>query len=128
VTYEMNTTVTFDSSAWIEYFAGTKKGEQVKKYLNDPVNILTPSLCLMEIKNKYMREGHKYKDRIEYICTLSTIIDITKEIVLQGAEVKQTHGLYTVDALIYATSQLHTSILLTGDHHFKFLRNVELLE
>lgn len=120
--------VTFDSSAWIEYFAGTSKGKNVKKYLDKNANIFTPSICLMEIKNKYLREGHKYKDRIEFICNISSIIDITREIALNGAEIKNKHGLYTVDAVIYAASQLNKSILLTGDHHFEKLKKVEILE
>ena len=124
----MNTTVTFDSSAWIEYFAGTKKGEKGKKYIDGNSNILTPSICLMEIKNKYIREGHKHKERIEYISMISSIIDITKGIALKGAEIKNRHGLYTVDAVIYAASESKKSILLTGDHHFKNLKNVEILE
>lgn len=124
----MNTIVTFDSSAWIEYFAGTSKGKKVKKYIDENANIFTPSICLMEIKNKYIREGHKYQERIEYICNISSVIDITKEIALQAADIKNKFDLYTVDALIYAASESKKSILLTGDHHFKNLKNVEILE
>lgn len=123
----MNMIVTFDSSAWIEYFAGSSKGEKAKKYIDENANIFTPSICLMELKNKYIREGHKYQDRIEFICNISTIIDITREVALMGAEIKNKHDLYTVDAVIYAASQLKKSTLLTGDHHFKGLSNVELL-
>lgn len=119
--------VTFDSSAWIEYFAGSSKGKNVKKYIDENANIFTPSICLMEIKNKYIREGHKFQSRIEFICNISTIVDITKEVALMGAEIKNKHNLYTVDAVIYATSQLKKSTLLTGDHHFKALHSVELL-
>lgn len=121
-------TVTFDSSAWIEYFAGTKKGEKVKRYLDRNANIFTPSICLMEIKNKYLREGHKYEDRIDYISTISSIIDINKEIALKGAEIKNKHDLYTVDAVIYAASKFMKSILITKDHHFQKLKNVIILE
>ena len=81
----------------------------------------------MEIKNKYLREGHTYEDRIDYISTISSIIDITKEIALKGAEIKNTHGLYTVDAVIYAASQSIKSTLITGDHHFEKLKDVEIL-
>jgi len=119
--------VTFDSSAWIEYFAGSTKGKKVKKYIDENANILTPSICLMEIKNKYIREGHKFQNRIEFICNISTIVDITEEVALMGAEIKNKYNLYTVDATIYAASQLKKSILLTGDHHFESLSNVELL-
>jgi predicted nucleic acid-binding protein len=120
--------VTFDSSAWIEYFAGTAKGEKVKKYIDEKANIFTPSICLMEIKNKYIREGHKYQDRIEFICNISSIVDITKEIAIKGADIKNRFKLYTVDAIIYAISENKKSILLTGDHHFEKIKNVEILE
>jgi predicted nucleic acid-binding protein len=123
----MNTTVTFDSSAWIEFFAGTKKGEKVKRYIDEKYHISTASICLLEIKNKYLREGHTYEDRIDYISTMSSIIDITKEIALKGAEIKNTYGLYTVDAVIYAASLSNRSTLITGDHHFEKLKDVEIL-
>ena len=119
--------VIFDSSAWIEYFAGSKKGKIAKEFLDKNENIFTPSICLMEIKNKYIQERHEFEDRIDFICNASTIIDINKEIALKGAEIKQKYKLYTVDALIYAAAQLQKAILLTGDHHFKDLKNVKLI-
>jgi predicted nucleic acid-binding protein len=112
----------------VEYFAGTPKGEKVKKYIDENSNMFTPSICLMEIKNKYLREGHKYQDRIEFICNTSSIIDITKEISIKGADIKNSFKLYTVDAIIYAASESKKSILLTGDHHFKNLKNVKILD
>jgi predicted nucleic acid-binding protein len=123
----MNTTVTFDSGAWIEYFAGTLKGKNVKKYIDENTNIFTPSICLLEIKNKYMREGHKYQDQIEFICNISSTIDLSKEIALKGADIKFQFNLYTIDAIVYASAQIKKSTLLTTDHHFKDLKNVELL-
>ena len=123
----MNMTVTFDSSAWIEYFAGSKKGKNVKKIVDSAENIITPSICLMEIKNKYLRDGHEFQDRIDFICSISLIIDIDKDIAVKGADIKNIHKLYTVDALIYSAAQLQKSTLLTGDSHFKDLKDVELL-
>ena len=120
-------TAIFDSSAWIEYFAGSKKGKIVKEFLDKNENIFTPAICLMEIKNKYIREGYEFKDRIDFICNVSTIIDINKDIALEGAEIKQKYKLYTVDALIYTASQLQKATLLTSDHHFKDFKNVKLL-
>lgn len=123
----MSMTVTFDSSAWIEYFAGTLKGRIVKSYIDKNVNILTPSICLMEIKNKYMREGHRFQEQIEFISNISSIIDISKEIALKGADIKKQFNLYSIDAIVYASSQIKKSILLTGDHHFKNLKGIEIL-
>lgn len=120
-------TVTFDSSAWIEYFAGSEKGNSVNQVLESKEPILTPSVCLFEIKNKYLQEGKEFQQRIDFICTNSRIIDIDTEIALLGAEVKKKHKLYTIDAIIYATAQQYKSKLLTGDRHFQELKNVELL-
>ena len=120
-------TVIFDSSAWIEYFAGSKKGKKVKEFLDKNENVHTLSVCLMEIKNKYIREGHEFENQINFICSISSIIDINREIALKGAEIKQKYKLYTVDALIYSASQLQKATLLTGDHHFKDLKNVKML-
>jgi predicted nucleic acid-binding protein len=75
----------------------------------------------------YIYEGHKFQDRVDFICDVSTIIDIDKDIALKGAEIKQKYKLYTVDAFIYAASQLKKAMLLTDDHHFKDLKNVKLL-
>jgi len=120
-------TVTFDSSAWIEYFAGAKKGKIIKKIVDGIENIATPSICLMEIKNKYLRDGHEFQDRIDFICSRSLIINIDKDIAMNGADIKNIHKLYTVDSLIYSAAQLQKSTLLTGDSHFKDLKGVELL-
>ena len=124
----MSTTVTFDSSAWIEYFAGTSKGKTLKKYIDENVNILTPSICLMEIKDKYIREGHKFQEQIEFICNISSIVDITKEISLKAADFQNQFDLYSIDAIIYALSQIKKSSLLTCEQDFMGLKNIELLK
>ena len=119
--------VTFDSSAWIEYFSGSKKGKIVKQILEGKDHVFTPSICLMEIKNKYLQEGQKFQDRIDFICKNSSIIDIDQEVALTAADIKNTYKLCTVDALVYTIAQRQKSTLLTGDAHFKDLENVKLL-
>jgi predicted nucleic acid-binding protein len=49
------------------------------------------------------------------------------EIPLKGAKIKDTYGLCTVDAVIYAAAQSIKSTLITGDHHFEKLKDVEIL-
>ena len=119
--------VTFDSSAWIEYFTGSEKGRVAKEIIDELETIFSPSICLMEIKNKYLREKRKFKSRIDFICIKSQVVDINKETALEAAEIKNRHNLYSVDALIYAVSQRKKSTLLTGDYHFKGLKNVKIL-
>ena len=124
----MNMTVTFDSSAWIEYFSGSKLGQLVKEYIDKQETIYTPSIALLEIKNKYQRENRKWKSRIDFIYEQSSIIDLDYKIALLGADMKKDHGLYSIDAIIYASARSIKSKLLTKDRHFKGLINVIILE
>ena len=120
-------TVTFESSAWIEYFAGSKPGLDVREFVSSNEIIYTPSIDLLEIKNKYLMENKKWKKRIEFICDRSLIIDLNTEISLLAAEFKKKFNLYSIDAIIYATAQIMKSTLLTKDNHFKNLKDVIIL-
>jgi predicted nucleic acid-binding protein len=121
-------TVTFDSSAWIEYFAGSKIGLNVKELVDSMEIIYTPSIGLMEIKNKYQREKKQWKSRIDFISDRSLIIDIDTEIALQAADIKNKYGLYSLDAIMYSSAQQMKSKLLTKDTHFKNLKDVIMLK
>ena len=119
--------VTFDSSAWIEYFSGSKLGLDAKEFVNGNEIIYTPSIDLLEIKNKYLMENKKWRKRIEFICDRSLIIDLNSEISLLAADFKKKFSLYSIDAVIYATAQIMKSTLLTKDNHFKNLKDVIML-
>lgn len=120
--------VTFDSSAWIEYFSGSDLGFQVKKYVDTMEIIYTPAIDLHEIKSKYIKENKKWKNRIEFICERSLLVDINSEIALLAADMKTKYGLYSIDALIYASAQMMKSKLLTKDNYFRNLKDVILME
>ena len=124
----MNMTVTFDTSAWVEYFAGTDLGRKVKKYIDSMETIYTPTIDLLEIKNKYEREKKKWKNRIDFMCERSTIVDIDRRIALLAADMKKDFGLYSIDAIIYATAKSKKSKLLTKDGHFADLTDVIMLK
>lgn len=121
-------TVTFDSSAWIEYFAGSRAGLKVRKFLGNNEIVYTPSIDLLEIKHKYLKENKKWKKRIDFICDRSLIIDLNSEISLLAADFKTKFNLYSIDALIYASAQIMKSTLLTKDNHFRNLKDVFMLE
>lgn len=47
-----------DSNGWIEYFKGSEYGKMAKKYI-DGCNCATPTIVLVELSDKYQREGGK---------------------------------------------------------------------
>jgi len=116
-----------DSFAWIEYFRGSKRGEKVRDYVEGSEPLYTPSICLTEIKSRYLRDGKDPTTRLKLIVDRSFIIPLDSDIALLAADVKHKHGLHTVDAVIYATAKRKNLILVTGDQHFKGLSNVEII-
>lgn len=119
--------IVFDSYAWLEFFSGSIKGKIVAKYVESREEILTPSICLAEIKRKYIKEKKDFSSRIKFILMRSKIIPIDFKIALLGAEISEKFKLYMIDALVYASANFVESRLLTGDQHFKDIENVEML-
>ncbi|MBS3057068.1 MAG: type II toxin-antitoxin system VapC family toxin [Candidatus Diapherotrites archaeon] len=119
--------IVFDTYAWIEYFAGSKKGVKVKEIVESTEQIVTPAIVLAEIKSSYLKEGKDFASRISFISGRSSIAALNKEISLLAAELKHKHRLYLVDAIVYATAQSMNAKLLTGDLHFKDLELIEFL-
>jgi len=116
-----------DSFAWIEYFMGSKRGAKVRDYIEGYEPLYTPSICLTEIKSRYLREQKDPTTRINLITERSFITSINKEPALLAADIKQKHRLHTIDAIIYAVAQHKNLTLVTGDQHFKNLPNVEMI-
>ncbi len=116
-----------DSFAWIEYFMGSRKGAKVRKYVEGNEPVYTPSICLTEIKSRYLRDGKDPKTRMDLIVERSFIIPLDIEIALLAADMKQKHKLHMIDAIIYATSQHKNLTLVTGDKHFKGMPDVEII-
>jgi len=116
-----------DSFAWIEYFMGSRRGLKVKDYIEGNEPLYIPSICLTEVKSRYLKEGRDPTARINTITERSLIVPLSIEIALLAADVKQRYRLHTIDAIVYATSQHRNLTLVTGDQHFKDLPNVEMI-
>jgi predicted nucleic acid-binding protein len=116
-----------DSFAWIEYFMGSKRGAKVRAYVEGNEPIYTASICLTEIKSRYLRDKKNPTTRMKLITERSFIVALDKEVALLAADIKQKHKLHTIDAIIYATAQHKGLTLVTGDQHFKGIPNVEMI-
>ena len=120
--------IVFDSYAWVEYFAGSEKGKVVKKIIESQEEILTPAICIGEIKRKYLKENKEHNSRIDFIIKRSKIIKIDFNIASKAASLCHENNLYMIDALVYASALQVNSELLTGDQHLKKLEKIKFLE
>ena len=118
---------TFDSWAWVEYFRGSRAGEKVKELLESKDVLFTPSVCLAEIKAKYLGEKRDPTDRLRFIKSRTSIVEIDAAVAEAAADLKLQHGLHMVDAIVLACAQASRSELVTGDRHFRGVPGVVML-
>ena len=116
----------FDSYAWIEYFRGSKKGEKVKKFVENKKGV-TPIIVIAELSAKYHKEGWDFwKSDLQFIIAKSVIFDLTLEIASTAGKTrkdmrKEKPNFGLADAIILETGKIINAPILTGDPHFKGL-------
>jgi len=120
-----------DSYAWIEYFMGTKAGKKVKPIIEGLEEKITPTICLAEIYAKTIRvenEELAEKQRV-FIKESSALAPLDEKTAIESAKLnvtmkKQIKGWGLADSIVYATGLLKKAEVVTGDEHFKELKNV----
>ncbi len=119
-----------DTYAWIEYFLGSKRGEKVKKIIEDENNvIITPECCLAEIKGWAIRENVDFEELYTIVRKISDIRCILTQDWLEAAtirseirKIEKNFGM--IDALILAQQKRTGCTIVSGDTHFRNLKDV----
>jgi len=124
-----------DTYAWVELFIGSEKGEKAKQVLANADMVYTPDTVLAEIARKYLREGAGEDviiERLKLIVKCSQVVNVNFEIAMESAkgylelmekakqEKLRDPGLF--DAIVLAVARVCTAEVLTGDEHFKGLK------
>ena len=120
-----------DTSAWVEFFIESEKGELVK-------NILQAEKCcssivtLAEISNWALRENQNGKECLKFIVSTAKILNLTHETSFLAGELnfqrkKVVKNWGMIDSFILATALIYDLKILTKDNHFRDLENVEIL-
>jgi predicted nucleic acid-binding protein len=114
-----------DTSAWIEWLAGSRLAETVDTALPPSGEWLVPTIVQMELAKWVRREFPAEKaEQLIAFTTTCVIADLTTDIAIFAAEICARHKLATADAIIYATALTYEADLLTCDRHFENLPGV----
>ena len=126
---------TVDAYGWIEYLDGTKKGELVKKIVENTENkIYTSSVTYAEVISKFIRTQKDPLVANDAIHALSKITSPNAQIAFLAAKIhaenrerKPDFGL--ADAFVIATAKILLTKIITGDlKHFSDVPNTILLK
>lgn len=117
-----------DSSGWIEFFTDGPLAGEYAKYINNPAQIITPTIVLYEVYKKIKRERSE-EDALLAVSLMNktTVIPLSESIALLAADVSLKHSLPMADAMVYATALEDGCDIVSSDGHFKGLERVLFL-
>src|SRR3989338_10086627 len=114
-----------DAHAWIEYFLGTDKGNEVKKVLESEDNeIFSSIITIAEVVSITKRENRDAEQKYIDMINLSKIYGINsifaKEAGILHAETKkEIKDFGLADAFVLLTARKLNAKIVTGDPHVK---------
>jgi len=123
-----------DTHAWIEYVKGSKLGEKVKKlFQKKNSKFVTMECCLAELFGYSYREKRDFNELYRLINQNSYIFPVLREHWLSAGKIKaemrkKRQGFGLIDAILLAKQRELKCKLVSGDPHFKGLKNIVFLE
>lgn len=117
-----------DTSAWIEWMAGSAIGKKLAGEWPAQAQCIVPTIVQLELAKWVTREvGEEQADLTIAYTQKCIVVPLDTGIALLAAELHQQYKLATADAIVYATARQQGAELLTCDAHFKGLTGVILL-
>ena len=120
-----------DTSAWIEFFIKSDKGEKVGNYLKTKP-CYTTMVSLAEISNWASKNNLDADKFVKFVTGLTQILDLSESVSIlagklnfQRKRVNKNWGM--LDSFVLASALIYGLIILTKDHHFRDLKKVEIL-
>ncbi len=115
-----------DSSAWLEYFAGSDRAKYFSVAIEETDKLIVPVIVLYEVFKKIKLE----KDEDNALIAIAhmqqgSVIDIDEGIALYAAKISIEKKLPMADSLIYAITVKNNGVLYTQDKHFENMKDVK---
>jgi predicted nucleic acid-binding protein len=111
-----------DSSAWLEYLAGTPRARLFAPAIEDQEHLVVPVLSIYEVFKKVRRErGERDAIQVAALMQSGLVVDVDAPLCLEAAH----FSLPLADSLMYATARRHDAVLWTQDEDFEGLEGVK---
>ena len=124
--------ILLDTSAWIDFFNRTVKGENIRKLFYDGEVVYTCSLSIAEVSAWCHKNNEDPKSFVQKINELSTVVNVTDEILIESGKIyvherKKNEKISMINNIIYSTSRSNGLVLITLDKDFENLAHVKIL-
>lgn len=114
-----------DSSAWLEYFAGTKRAELFANAIENSEQLVVPIITIYEVFKKILLtvdEGSAL--RAVAAMKQGAVADMDESLALDAARISAGFRIPMADSIILATARAFDAELWTQDEHFESMSNV----
>ena len=115
---------------WIEYFKGSEEGLALKRLLNNKNDkFVTMECCISEIRYYCLKNNFDFNRIFGVIKSDSIILPILADLWINAADIKfelrkKIPHFGLIDAILVAKQQELKCKVISGDPHFKTLKNV----
>lgn len=117
-----------DSSGWIEFFTDGTNATKYGSYLEQTLNLVTPSIVLYEVYKLVKRERSEEEALIAAAQMQKTrVIPLSDSLALAAADVSLEFRLAMADSIVYATARAEDAELVTSDADLRRLPGVTFL-
>ena len=122
-----------DAYAWIEYLIGSESGAKVNLVLEkENSEVYTCAVTVAEVISKVAREGRDVEEAYDVLLSNSQVVNVDEELSkstgLLHAGMRRTEKDFGLaDAYVLATARRLRSKVLTGDLHFKDVKEAVLI-
>ena len=135
----MNSKYVIDAYAWIEYFRASQYGKVAKEYI-ESADSVTPSIVVAEVSRKLQEEielGNETPDgrlnRLEFISATSQVVELDFDLAVAAGSAdcdmkKKQKGWGLADSIVLCTARNINGKVVTGDEHFRDLKEVVFIK
>lgn len=120
-----------DAFAWVEFALGSRRGETVKECVEkeDTTTLVT---TLSELREYSLRTKRDFRSLHAFIRARSRIIGISEEMAIRAGELNHERKRMVkdwgmMDSYVLAASEILGENILTGDAHFRDVKNAILI-
>jgi len=115
-----------DSSAWLEYFADGPNAKHFAKIIENPDELLVPSITLLEVFKRISQQRDE-SAALQYVAVMrqSAVVELDAALALRAAALGLRHKLPLANSVVYATAQAAGALVWTQDADFDGLPGVK---
>jgi len=118
-----------DSCGWLEYFADGPNADFFARAIEQPSELLVPSLSLCEVFKRVLQQRGE-GDALQAVAVMiqGKVLDLDLDLALSAARVSVDLNLPMADSVMLATAQAHGATLWTQDADLKGIAGVQYVE